>query len=264
MLRRKALSALAAAGSILALSASPAMAIVGGNDASPGEYPSVAEITFGAFGCTGTLISPDTVLSAGHCGSLTGGAGLGSPAAWPAPADHRAGSAATTRGTASRCRSAASAISPNYLISDGNDVVDPQALAQLRQGADQGRRRGRARALDGGHRGDDRRLGRDNRGRQRPRHPAGGPGADHHRRLLRRRLQQLRRRDDGVRGLPAGRRRHLPGRLRRALVRPAAAWWAPRASARAAPARASRASTPGWRTPRLREWIRTQDPDGVN
>ena len=69
-LRRKFCSTLAAAGTILALTASPSMAIVGGHDASPGEYPAVAEISFGVFFCTGTLISPDTVLSAGHCGSL--------------------------------------------------------------------------------------------------------------------------------------------------------------------------------------------------
>jgi len=36
----------------------PSSAVVGGNDASPGEYPSVAEITFGPFLCTGTLVTP--------------------------------------------------------------------------------------------------------------------------------------------------------------------------------------------------------------
>ena len=81
--------ALACAGALLAVSASPSMAIVGGDNASPGEYPSVAKITFGAFQCTGTLIAPDTVLSAGHCGSITGGTGVASPAAWPARAHQR-------------------------------------------------------------------------------------------------------------------------------------------------------------------------------
>ena len=47
---------------MLCMSAAPASAIVGGSDASPGEYPSTAKVTFGAFGCTGTLIAPDTVL----------------------------------------------------------------------------------------------------------------------------------------------------------------------------------------------------------
>jgi trypsin len=69
---------------LLVVAATPASAVVGGRDASPGEYPSVAEITFGPFLCTGTLISPTWVLSAGHCSSVTGAA-VASPASWPAP-----------------------------------------------------------------------------------------------------------------------------------------------------------------------------------
>ena len=67
---------------ILGAAAAPSSAVVGGNDASPGEYPAVAEITFGPFLCTGTLITPDWVLSAGHCGSVTGAA-VATPASWP-------------------------------------------------------------------------------------------------------------------------------------------------------------------------------------
>src|ERR687887_1346036 len=65
------------------VAAVPASAVVGGHDAGPGEYPAVAEITFGPFLCTGTLISPTWVLSAGHCSSVTGAA-VASPASWPA------------------------------------------------------------------------------------------------------------------------------------------------------------------------------------
>jgi trypsin len=83
-LLRRLPRALAAACAALALSAAPSMAVVGGSDAAPGEYPSVAEITFGkSFLCTGTLIAPNFVLTAGHCGSVTGAA-VASPAAWPA------------------------------------------------------------------------------------------------------------------------------------------------------------------------------------
>ena len=61
----------------LALSAglaTPAHAIVNGTNASPGEYPYVAKITIdGAFGCTGTLVTPTTVISAAHCASLVPG-----------------------------------------------------------------------------------------------------------------------------------------------------------------------------------------------
>jgi len=73
---------LLAACAALAVSAAPSSAIVGGNNASQDEYPSVAKITFGLFSCTGTLIAPDTVLSAGHCSSVTGAA-VASPAAYP-------------------------------------------------------------------------------------------------------------------------------------------------------------------------------------
>src|SRR6476660_3338332 len=77
--------ALALAGAVLALSATPSSAVVGGHATAKCAYPSVAEITFGnACLCTGTLIAPNYVLTAGHCGSMTGAA-VASPASWPAP-----------------------------------------------------------------------------------------------------------------------------------------------------------------------------------
>src|SRR5215208_1885864 len=90
---RSFLLALAAACASFALVASPSGAVVGGSNAASGEFPSVAEVTFGkGFLCTGTLIAPNYVLTAGHCGSITGAA-VASPAAWPAVAiDVRIGS----------------------------------------------------------------------------------------------------------------------------------------------------------------------------
>ena len=52
---------------------SSAHAIVGGQDAAPGEYPYVAHITIDKlFGCTGTLVAPTWIVTAGHCSSITG------------------------------------------------------------------------------------------------------------------------------------------------------------------------------------------------
>jgi trypsin len=105
---------------VLALCAAPSSAVVGGRDASPGEYPSVAEITFGPFLCTGTLISPTWVLSAGHCSSVTGGA-VSSPAAWPAAAINvRIGGTTQSDGEVVPVHQAI--VHPDYLLTDGYDI----------------------------------------------------------------------------------------------------------------------------------------------
>jgi secreted trypsin-like serine protease len=106
---------------VCAVSAAPANAIVGGGPVSPGEYPSVAKITFGAFGCTGTLISPNRVLSAGHCGSLTGGSGVGTPASWPAALiSVRIGGTQSGQGESVPVSSVV--VHPNYLANQGYDI----------------------------------------------------------------------------------------------------------------------------------------------
>jgi trypsin len=113
---------LAAACATLALAASPSQAIVGGSNAAAGEFPSVAEITFGqSFLCTGTLIAPDWVLTAGHCGSLTGAA-VASPAAWPAPLiDVRIGS--NKPGQGEKVPVAQAIVEPDYLLNSGYDIT---------------------------------------------------------------------------------------------------------------------------------------------
>jgi secreted trypsin-like serine protease len=121
-LPRRLLLALAAAGALLAFSAAPSMAIVGGSDAAPGEYPSVAEITFGkSFLCSGTLIAPAYVLTAGHCGSVTGAA-VASPAAWPAAAiDVRIGSNKPGQGELVPVSTVT--VEPKYLLNSGYDIT---------------------------------------------------------------------------------------------------------------------------------------------
>ena len=49
--------------------------IVGGEDTMAGEFPFVAKIIYGGYrvGCTGSLITPDKVLTAGHCVDRYGG-----------------------------------------------------------------------------------------------------------------------------------------------------------------------------------------------
>jgi secreted trypsin-like serine protease len=113
-------SVLAIACALLAITASPSLAIVGGDNAEPGEYPSVAKITYGAFQCTGTLISSDTILTAGHCSSVTGAA-VSSPIAWPAPLiDVTIGG--TRDGEGESATVSKVTIPPQYLLTSGSDI----------------------------------------------------------------------------------------------------------------------------------------------
>ena len=117
---RRLLLVLALATAFTALSAAPSMAIVGGNDASPGEYPAVASVSYGAFSCTGTLIAPDTVLTAGHCSSVDAGV-VGTPITWPAPLiDVRIGGHRDGEGERVPVRQVIA--HQNYLATSGYDI----------------------------------------------------------------------------------------------------------------------------------------------
>ena len=118
---RRIVVALALVCACAATTAAPSNAIVGGRDAPAGAYPSIAEITFGkSFLCTGTLIAPNWVLSAGHCASMTTGV-TGSLVNWPAPLiDVRIGGVEPGRGELVPVRRVVG--QPNYFLNMGYDI----------------------------------------------------------------------------------------------------------------------------------------------
>src|SRR4051795_2022363 len=122
ILRRLFLAA-ATASAALALTAPSSLAIVGGHNAAAGAYPSVAEVHLGkSFLCTGTLIAPAWVMTAGHCGSLTGATGYGSPASWPAPLiDVYLGSNKAGKGKLAPVSQVI--VEPDYLATSGYDIT---------------------------------------------------------------------------------------------------------------------------------------------
>jgi secreted trypsin-like serine protease len=117
---RRALAISLSVAALLAAAAAPSSAVVGGNDASPGEYPAVAEITFGPFLCTGTLITPSWVLTAGHCSNITAGT-VASPASWPPPLiSVRVGG--VTQSDGERLGVSRVVMHPDYLLTSGYDI----------------------------------------------------------------------------------------------------------------------------------------------
>ena len=124
----------AVAATSLAATASPAAAIVGGADAPAGKYPSTANVTIAkAFGCTGTLVAPRWVLTAGHCGSITGATGVATPVSFPGAAfDVTVGTTAADGTGGERLSVSRAFIPTTYLAGQGSDVTLLELTAPAR------------------------------------------------------------------------------------------------------------------------------------
>jgi trypsin len=114
---------------VLAIGAAPAAAVVGGKPVSAGKFDYVANVwIFGQEECTGVLLAPEWVITAGHCASLSGAFSEGlvpSPITFPADAytvfvgTLNADGAGGERHTVSQV-----VVDPAFLVTngDGNDV----------------------------------------------------------------------------------------------------------------------------------------------
>ena len=112
-----------------------AQAVVGGDDATEGEYPYVAYIEIDKlFGCTGTLVAPTWVVTAGHCSSITGVAAA-TPIGQPGQLiDVRLNSIRAHQGEGQLAAVKRVVVNPNYVFT--NDSSYDVALLELAQPVD--------------------------------------------------------------------------------------------------------------------------------
>lgn len=121
---------LSAIGAVIACciaGAAPANAVVGGQPVTPGDLQSVANVRIGGlFGCTGTLVAPEWVVTAGHCGSVTGPLDIPTPIGAPASFyTVDLGSVRADGSGAERHEVSALHVDTDYIVTNGvgNDVT---------------------------------------------------------------------------------------------------------------------------------------------
>ncbi len=98
-----------------------AQAIVGGSPAPDGRYPFTANVSIGGVaGCSGSLVTPTWVITAGHCASMTGIAGVPLPLAMPASSFTVTVGTVNADGTGGETHSVKSVhVDPNYAATNG-------------------------------------------------------------------------------------------------------------------------------------------------
>ncbi len=136
-MRRAVLPAFAA----FAFLAPGAHAIVGGGPAPDGRFPFTAKVDVGgAAGCTGSLVAPTWVITAGHCASASGALGFPLPMALPPSAFTVTLGTTHADGRGGETHSVTSVhVDPNYAATNGTgsdvsllELSEPATTAPVR------------------------------------------------------------------------------------------------------------------------------------